>query len=74
MEGIISYVWLKYDLGQKYYAPHVRHDRGSNSCHPDHDSTFHITETPALTTRPSVTLLKHEISNFSLAYNELLTH
>ena len=22
---------------------------------PDHDSTFHVTETPALTTRPSVT-------------------
>ena len=38
-------------------------DRGSNSRPPDHDSTFHVTETstfhvtetPALTTRPSVT-------------------
>ena len=29
---------------------------GSNSWPPDHDSTFHITETPALTTWPSVTL------------------
>ena len=49
------YVWFKYDLGQKYYAPQVRHDRGFElttstswqytSCHWD----------PALTTRPSVT-------------------
>ena len=25
------YVWFKYDLGQMYYAPQVRPDRGSNS-------------------------------------------
>ena len=24
-------VWIKYDLEQKYYAPQVRPDRGSNS-------------------------------------------
>ena len=29
--------------------------QGLNSRPPDHDSTFHVTETPALTTRPSVT-------------------
>ena len=46
-----EYFWIKYDLGQKYYAPH---DRGSNTSPPDHDSTFHVTETPALTTWPSV--------------------
>ena len=50
------YFWLKYDLGQKYYAPQVRPNWGSKSLPPDHDSTFHVTETPALTTWPSVTL------------------
>ena len=25
------YVWFKYDLGQKYQAPQVRPDQGSNS-------------------------------------------
>ena len=25
------YFWIKYDLGQKYYTPIVRPDRGSNS-------------------------------------------
>ena len=30
-------VWFKYDLGQKYYAPQVRPNRGSNSRPPDHD-------------------------------------
>ena len=46
---------VKYDLGQKYQAPQVRPDWGSNSWPPDHDSTFHVTEMPALTTKPSVT-------------------
>ena len=32
-------------LRQKYYAPQIRHDQGSNSLPPDHDSTF---RTPAL--------------------------
>ena len=49
------YVWFKYDLGQKYHAPQVQPGRGLNSWPPDHDSTFHVTETPATTTRPSVT-------------------
>ena len=49
------YLWFKYDLEQKYQALHVRPDWCSNSWPPDHDSTFHVTETPALTTRPSVT-------------------
>ena len=51
--------WFKYDVGQKYHAPQVRPDRGSNSWPPDHDSTVHVTETPALTTRPSVISYKH---------------
>ena len=46
----ILYFWFKYDLGQKYYAPQVRPDRGSHSWPPDDDSTFHVTETPVLTT------------------------
>ena len=53
--GIHFYVWFKYDLGQKYYAPQVQPELGLNSRPPDHDSTFHVTETPALTTWPSVT-------------------
>ena len=28
---VALYFWIKYDLGQKYYAPKVRPDRGSNS-------------------------------------------
>ena len=44
-----EYFWIKHDLGQKYYA------RGLNSRPSDHDNTFHVTETPALTTWPSVT-------------------
>ena len=47
-----EYFWFKYYLGQKYYAPQVQPDRDSNSRPPDHDSTFHVTETPALATRP----------------------
>ena len=49
------YFWFKYDLGQKYQAPQVPPDRCPNSWPPDHDSTFHVNEMPALTTRPSVT-------------------
>ena len=50
-----EYFWFKYDIGQKYYAPHVWPEWGSNSSPPDHDSTYHVTETPAPTTWPSVT-------------------
>ena len=42
-------------VGQKYNAPQVRPERGPNSWPPGHDSTFHVTEMPALTTWPSVT-------------------
>ena len=52
-----TYFWIKYDLGQKYYAPKVRPFQDSNSWPPDHDSTFHVTEKPALTTQPSVTTM-----------------
>ena len=38
---------------------HDMRDWGSNSWPLDHDSTFYVTETPALTTRPSVTLPIH---------------
>ena len=44
------YLWLKYDLGQKYYTPQVQPEWGSNSWPLDHDSTFHVIETPVLTT------------------------
>ena len=61
---ITLYFWIKYDVGQKYYmyAPEVQPNRGSNSWPPGHDSTFHVTETPALTTWPSVTTLYPVIS------------
>ena len=39
----------------KYYGPQVR----PKSKHSDHDSTFHVSATPALTTRPSLTLNKN---------------
>ena len=39
---------------QKYYAPQVQPDWSSNSWSSGHDSTLHVTETPALTTWPSV--------------------
>ena len=47
-EMYLLHLWLKYDLGQKYHAPQVRPDRGSNSRPPGHDSTFHVTETPSM--------------------------
>ena len=46
---------FKYDLEQKYHAPQVRPEGGSNSWPPDHDNTFHVTDMPAPTTQPSVT-------------------
>ena len=52
---LYKYFWFKYNLGQKYHAPQVRPDWGSDSSPPDHDGAFHVTETPALTTQPSVT-------------------
>ena len=57
-QSVEKYVWFKYDLGQKHYAPQVRPHQGSNSWPPDYDNTFHVTEMPALTTQPSVTSLK----------------
>ena len=48
-------VFLDHVQLKEYYAPQVWPDRGLNSWPPDHDSTFHVTETPALTTWPSVT-------------------
>ena len=53
----VKYIWFNYDLVQKYYTPQVQPDQGSNSWPPDHDSTFHVTEMPALNTPPSVTAL-----------------
>ena len=41
-------IWFKYDSGQKvYYTPQVRP-------HLELDRTYYVTETPALTTLPSV--------------------
>ena len=50
------YVWFKYDLGQKYHTPQVQPGQGLNSWPLDHESIFHVTGTPAITTRPPVTI------------------
>ena len=56
------YFWFKCDLGQNYYTPQVQPDWGSNSWPPDRDSTLHVTEIPALTTRPSVSSVRNIVS------------
>ena len=62
-----NYFWFKYDSRQKYYAPQVWPNQGSNSWPPDHDSTFHVTETPAVTTQPSVNVnVNANVSVYSL--------
>ena len=55
-------------------APKVQPDRGSNSWPPDHDSAFHVTETPALTTRPSVICTQTSLSpvNTGMDMEELI--
>ena len=45
--GLSVQIWVK----QKYYAPHVWLDWGSNPWTPDHDSTCHVPETPVLMTQ-----------------------
>ena len=59
------YFWFKYDLGQKYYALQVQSDQGLNSWPPDHESTLHVAEMPALTAQPSVTFnaIQEDTSN-----------
>ena len=59
-----NYLWLK----QKYYTPQFQPDMGSNSWPPDHDSTFHVTETPALTNQPLVNNLASFILIQEIAY------
>ena len=39
---------VQVQLRQKYHAPQVRPDWGSNSRPQHHDSTFYVTKTPAL--------------------------
>ena len=73
-KGVICCFWFKYDLGQKYQAPQVWPDQDSNSWPPDYDSTFHVTETPVLTTRSSVTSALHikwDLTNLWILANKL---
>ena len=60
-ETVLFFFWsIRYlRLRQKYYAPQVWLDLDLNSWPPDHESTFHVTKTPALTTWPSVTVCCH---------------
>ena len=53
-------------IGQKYHAPQVQPGVGLNSYPPDHESTFHFTETPAVTTSPSVMPVKLSLSSRSV--------
>ena len=46
----------------------------SNSQPPDHDSTFHVTETPALTPRPSVTSSSLTIPSTDAVYPVFFQH
>ena len=46
---------FKYNLNRNPTLSQVRLAWGLNSRPPDLDLTFHVTETPAVTTRPSVT-------------------
>ena len=50
-------MFVEVRLRHKYYAPQVRSDWGSKlwPLAIDHDSIFHVTETIAVTTRPSGT-------------------
>ena len=59
----VCFLWFKYNLGQEYPAPQVQPDRGSNSSSPDHGITFYVTQTLALTTRPSVTFQMYRLSD-----------
>ena len=52
-------VLVQVRLGTEILHPRVRPDQGSNSWLPDHDSSFHVTETPAVTTQPKVTSALH---------------
>ena len=53
-------LWFKYNSGQKYDAPQVQSDQGLISWPSDHGSTFHVTETSALTTWPSLTYYSYK--------------
>ena len=52
--SIYVYFLFKNNLGQKYYAPRIQPDRDLNF-ELMISSIFHVTEMPALTTKPLVT-------------------
>ena len=60
--AISDVLWFKYDLGHKYHAPQVRLTGVQT-----HDlqimTTFHVTEMPALTIRPSVTSARVQMND-----------
>ena len=52
---------MQCDLEQKYFAPQIRPDQGSNSWSPDHDTIYNIMEMPASTTQlPCLWLPLHD--------------
>ena len=55
MNHITVLIWIKYNLDRS--TIHPKFDlTGAQTRPPDHDSTFYVTETPALTTWPSATI------------------
>ena len=56
----LLYFWFKYDLGQN--TTHPKLDPTLVRTHDLHDGTFHVTETPALITQPSVTAILYELT------------
>ena len=54
MPALTTRLWFKYDFEQKQHTSQVLPDLGSNPWSPAHNSAVHVTEKPALTTRPSV--------------------
>ena len=56
---ILQFLFHRVSITAGWTEVHDMRDRGSNSWPLDHDSTFYVIETPALTTRPSVTLPIH---------------
>ena len=73
---LFDQVWFR----EKYYTPQVRPDRDLNSWPLDCNSRFHVTETPALTTWPSVTLplwrylLEHDNDSRAIRVSVIFTY
>ena len=64
---------MKYDLDRSTMHPQVRPDWGLNSWPLNHDSTFHVTETPTLTTQPAVTSIIASVATIDTTTDSITT-